>query len=215
MSHGEVMELDVHNEKGEVVGSVRIDDALLKEGVRYRLLAEVVRMYEARRRGGTRSTKTRGERRGGGRKPWRQKGTGHARHGSRRSPIWRKGGVVFGPRPKDYAYSLPRKALKRALRSALCGKLLDQEMKIVEDVKYDEPKTSRAATMLSALGLSDGKVLFVLPEPDANIYKSFRNIPNVSTLPLAQLNAYEVLRGGRILMARSAVERVADVVKLK
>jgi len=206
------VELDVYNEKGEVVGSVEVDDDLLREGVRYRLLAEVVRMYEARRRAGTHSTKTRGERRGGGRKPWRQKGTGRARHGSRRSPIWRKGGVVFGPKPKDYSYRLPRKALKKALRSALCGKLLDGEVRVLEDVRFEEPKTKRAAAILAALGLSGSRVLVVPAEHDAALYRSFRNIPRVSVLPLGQLNAYEVLRGGRIVFWRSAVERLPEAV---
>ena len=207
------MELDVYNEQGERVGTVELDDAIVQEGIRYRLLAQVIRMYEARLRRGTRSTKTRGERRGGNRKPWRQKGTGRARHGSRRSPIWRKGGIVFGPRPQDFSYSLPRKALKVALRSALCGKILDGEVKVLEDVSFDEPKTKRAQALLEALDVADAKTLVVPAESDRTLYLSFRNIPKANVLPLRQLNAYELLKTRYVVFYRSAVERLSEFAR--
>lgn len=208
------MELNVYNEQGQQVGTVVLDDVVLRDGIRYRLLAEVVRMYQARTRRGTRSTKTRAERRGGGRKPWRQKGTGRARHGSRRSPIWRKGGIVFGPRPQEFSYSLPRKALRQALRSAICGKLIDQEVKVLEDLTFEQPKTRRAAAMLGALGLAGKKALLVPPAPDPVLHKSCRNIPGTVVTPLAELNAYSVLTGGCIVFLRSAVQKLPELLRV-
>ena len=168
-------------------------------------------MYQANRRVGTHSTKTRAEVKGAMQKPWRQKGTGRARSGSRKSPIWRGGGVVFGPKPRDYSYSMPRKALRAALRSALLGKLRDGEVAILEGAQMDAPKTKVMAGVLKGIEGS-GTTLFVLPEHDANLFKSTRNIARTEVRVEADLNAYDVVRHDRLVFTRDGFDRLVERV---
>jgi large subunit ribosomal protein L4 len=205
------MELSIYNETGEVTGKVEFDVSVLGEKVKRRLLHEAVVMYEARQRAGTHRTKTRAERAGSGKKPWRQKGTGRARAGAKRSPLWRKGGTIWGPKPRDYYYSMPVKARREALRSALLAKFKDDEVKVIESLAFDVPKTKRMSQIMQKLGLR--KCLVATKGHQENVYKSTRNIPRVSVSPVSDLNAYSVLSGGQLLFTREALENLPQVVK--
>ncbi|MHC4820653.1 MAG: 50S ribosomal protein L4 [Planctomycetota bacterium] len=160
------------------VGSRDTDTAGLGKRPHRRVMREAVIMYEANQRAGTHSTKTRAEVAYRGTKPYRQKGTGRARAGTRRSPLWRGGGITFGPKPRDYSYHMPRKALRAAVRSAVLGKYIDNEVSAMDGVSLDQPSTKRMATALGALGLT-GSALLVMPERDDVIYRSARNIEGV------------------------------------
>jgi large subunit ribosomal protein L4 len=206
------MELSVYNEAGEIVGKVEFDQAVLGEKVKRRLLHQAVVMYEARWRAGTHSTKTRAERAGSGKKPWRQKGTGRARAGARRSPLWRKGGRTWGPRPRDYSWSMPAKARREALRTALLSKFLDNEVKIIDGLKLEAPKTKRIAAMFDKLGLRS-RCLLTTKNHDANVWKSARNLPRTTVSSLGDLNAYSVASGGILLFTKDALLALPEAFK--
>jgi large subunit ribosomal protein L4 len=161
-------------------------------------------------RRGTASTKTRAEVRGGGRKPWRQKGTGRARHGSIRSPIWRGGGVVFGPKPRNYRYLLPKKVRRAATRSALTSKLKQDQLIILDELRLEVPKTKEIVRVLTNLGIR-GKALLVSGGPDVNLYKSSRNIPGIKSVPAGQINVLDILQHERLVMTKDAVEKIEEV----
>ena len=169
----------------------------------------VIRAELRNRRQGTHKTKGISEIRGGGKKPWRQKGTGRARAGSSRSPIWRGGGTIFGPHPRSYAYRLPRSARKKALGSALAQKLRDGEMTVVDALGFDEPKTKRMRSLLDALGIQES-TLIVLAGRDDNVELSARNLPNVTVLPVDGLNVYDILRHRRLVVVRDAVAGIEE-----
>jgi large subunit ribosomal protein L4 len=206
------MDLPVYKESGELAGKVKFDESVLGTKVKRRLLHEAVVMYESRRRAGTARTKTRANRAGTGRKPWRQKGTGRARVGSRRSPLWRKGGVIWGPKPRDFGYAMPVKARREALRSALLSKFKDDQVKVIDKLDFEAPKTKRLATILKNLGINC-KCLVAVKGTQSNVYKSARNIPRTAMSAVTDLNAYEVLRGGEILFTKEALESLPEVVK--
>lgn len=206
------MELPVYNEAGEIVGKVEFDQAVLGEKVKRRLLHQAVVMYEARWRAGTHSTKTRAERAGTGKKPWRQKGTGRARAGARRSPLWRKGGRTWGPKPRDYSWSMPAKARREALRSALLAKFLDNEVKVIDGLKIEAPKTKRIAAMIDKLGVRS-RCLLATKEHDGNVWKSARNLPRTAVSALRDLNAYTVVSGGMLLLTKDALMALPEAVK--
>ncbi|MGE5599299.1 MAG: 50S ribosomal protein L4, partial [Bacteroidota bacterium] len=166
---------------------------------------------QAGRRLGTAKAKTRGEVRGGGRKPWRQKGTGQARHGSRRSPLWTGGGVIFPPQPRTYGFRMPRKARRLALRSALSSKVAGGELLVVEGLHFEAPKTKAMVAVLEKLRLPE-KTLVVLAEKDENVAKSARNIPGVTTMLPEALNVYDVLNHDRLVLARDAVGKVEEAL---
>lgn len=183
-----------------------LDASALGEGpLKRRLLQQVVRMYEANRRQGTHCTKTRGETNYTTRKPYAQKGTGNARRGDFNSPLLRGGGVIFGPRPRDYGFSVPRKALREALRSALAGKLADGEVVALGSKGLEQPSTKTAAAALTALG-SARSALIVLPAPNDVLYRSFRNIRGVSVVPASDLNAHQVLAHRQLVLVDDAWE---------
>jgi large subunit ribosomal protein L4 len=193
---------------GSKAGSTALDGALLGQATKPRLLREVVRMYEANRRQGNASTKTRGETAYTTRKPYAQKGTGNARRGDFNSPLLRGGGVIFGPRPRDFGYRMPRKALREALRSALAGKLRDGEISSLKGAGFSAPSTKAAAAALAGLQCSSSTVV-VLPTDNPAIWKSFRNIPRVSVVRAADLNAYHVLSHDNLVL----VDDAWDVVR--
>ena len=165
------------------------------------LMHEAVRMQLANRRAGTAATKTRGLISGGGRKPWRQKGTGRARAGSTRSPLWRHGGTIFGPQPRDYSYKMPRKAWQRALMLALSDRALNGKMIVVESLELSEPKTKLAKAALNELGLQHA--LIVLGEDDQGFYRAARNLAAYKVLPFRGLNVFDVLNYDELLMTES------------
>lgn len=171
------------------------------------VMHQVVTAQLAARRSGTHKTRTRSEVRGGGGKPWRQKGTGRARHGSIRSPLWRGGGIAHGPRPRNYAQSTPKKMKRLALRSALSDRAAEGRIIVVEDWGFDVPSTKSAVAKLEALG-AGGRVLAVLERDDVAALKSFRNLPRVHTLPADQLNTYDVLVSDVVVFTAAALAEV-------
>lgn len=202
-----MIELAVYNSQGKEVEKLSLEEESLGGVVKKALLREAVLMYEANQRLGTACTKTKAEVHGSGRKPWAQKHTGRARAGMVRSPLWRKGGVVFGPKPRDYSYQIPKKAKKEALRSALLGKLLDGEVTVVDRLEMDSPCTKKMAQLLKTLGIHDS-CLVVARDDNQTLWKSVRNIPGMAVLPASQLNAYEVLKRKRLLITRDQLSEL-------
>lgn len=206
------MELDVYDEKGKAVGKVSFDEKLLGEKVRKKLLHQAVVQYEANRRQGTHKTKSKAERHGSGKKPWRQKHTGRARAGMKRSPLWRGGGDIFPVRVRDYRQYMPVQMRREALKSALLSKFLDQQVKIINALEYEQPKTKRFANTMKALGLDGASCLVAPRQPGTNLVKSVRNIERCFVLPARNLNAYEVLKHKNLLLTKETVENLAEVV---
>ncbi len=197
--------VEVRAADGRVVGDRELPAEIFDARVSVPLMHQVVVAALAARRAGTHSTKTRGEVSGGGRKPWRQKGTGRARHGSIRSPIWTGGGVAHGPKPRSYEMRVNKKMKRGALRSALTDALRSGKLAVVDELSFEEPKTKRAVAVLDALGLA-GKVLLVLPEPREDVERAFRNLPNVRIAYAGSLGTYEVLAADRVLFTAAALD---------
>lgn len=207
--------VDVKSIAGKSAGSATLDDTIFGIEPNIPVMHQVVTAQLAARRAGTHSTKTRAERRGGGAKPWRQKGTGRARQGSIRSPQWRGGGIAHGPKPRDYSQKTPKKMIKLALRSALSDRAADGKVVVVDSFDFSAPKTSDAVAAIDALGLGDeGRILIVLGDDDVNAALSFRNIPNVHALPAGELNAYDVLVSDSVVFSQATLP-VADAPKPK
>ncbi len=202
------MNVDIYNSQGQVIRQTTLPEAIFGVDVKEHLLYEVVRYQLARRRQGTAHTKSRSEVRGGGRKPWRQKGTGRARAGSRRSPLWRGGGTVFGPMPRSYAYSMPKKKRRAALCSALSLKVQENAFRVVDHFDIEQPKTRQVAQLLKCF-TEKPKVLLVVGESHNMLALSARNIPNVKVLPVAGLNVYDLLHYTTVICAEEALERIA------
>ncbi len=199
----------LYNINGEQVGEVTLKEEIFGIEVHGPVLHDAVVMQLASRRQGTHDTKTRSEVRGGGRKPWRQKGTGRARHGTIRSPIWRGGGIVFGPHPRKYGYSLPRKVRRLALKSALSSKVNTGDILVLDELKMDQPKTSDMARILNNLKVGDA--LLVTAGKDETVEKSARNIPNIKSLTAEGLNVYDILSYDKLVITKDAVVRVEEV----
>ncbi len=202
--------LPIMNESGQEVGQYEIDSAEIADRISKQLLHDAVVMYQANQRQGTRAAKTRGEVSGTNKKMYRQKGTGHARAGSKRTNVRRGGGVGRTVKPRDYSYRLPKKALRRATRMAIRSKIDDGEVLVIEQLQFDAPKTSRMVAMLKALGLDAASTLVATADTDASIYKSGRNIPGVEVQPVRQLNALSVLRPKRMLVTKEALDKIKD-----
>jgi large subunit ribosomal protein L4 len=198
--------LAVYDMSGKQVGSYEIDPAELAPRVSKQLLHDAVVMYQANQRQGTQKTKTRGEVAGSTRKLYKQKGTGNARAGARRSGTRRGGGHIFAKRPRDFGWRMPRKALQQAARMALASRIADDEVKLIDALPVSAPKTSVVAGMLKKLGLGERTVLVAPEKHDANLWKSARNIDGVSVAPVADLNAWSILTPRSILMTRAAID---------
>uniref|UniRef100_A0A7C5AKU9 Large ribosomal subunit protein uL4 n=1 Tax=Desulfobacca acetoxidans TaxID=60893 RepID=A0A7C5AKU9_9BACT len=198
--------VDIYNVNKEKVGEIDLKEEIFGVEIKPHLLHEVVVWQRACRRSGTASTKTRGEVSGGGRKPWRQKGTGRARVGSIRSPLWRGGGTVFGPKPRSYAYALPKKVRRAALKMALSSKLTNGQLLVLKDYPYSRPKTKEFVQILKNFELD--KVLVVTPEAHQTLELSARNVPHVQVLPVAGLNVYDILRYDHLLLLSPAVAAI-------
>ena len=201
----------VYSKEGATVGEITLSDAVFGAEVNSGLLHEVVQMYLANQRQGTSDTKTRAEVSGGGRKPWRQKGTGRARQGSIRSPQWRHGGIAFGPHPRKYGWTMPKKARRAALRQALSSKLANGELIVIDSFELEAPKTREVVALLKNLQVP-GKVFIVTAEENTNVYKSARNIPGVRANAARNLNVYEVLASGKLVLTQDAVAKVEEVL---
>jgi large subunit ribosomal protein L4 len=203
-------ELDVVNEKNEKTGRVELDDRIFGVTVKKSLIHEAVVMQRASMRQGTASVKTRGEVSGGGRKPWRQKGTGRARHGSIRSPIWRGGGTVFGPQPRDYGYSIPKKKYRAAMHSALTAKRVDGEIVVLDQLSLPDAKTKSLAQILKNLTLSK-KTLVVLPEISPDLELASRNLDRVRVISVRGLNVYDLMAHRYVVVTRDALSQIQEV----
>ncbi len=205
------MQLDVVNNNNEKVGAFDVRDDVFGGRVNTELIWESVVRANAARRQGTHATKNRSLVSGGGKKPWRQKGTGRAQAGSTRSPLWRHGGTVFGPQPRSYEYQLPKKVERGALRAALAQKLKDGQLVVVDALVADEIKTKAAAAMLKRLGI-DGKAVMIDVAPDEKLARSVRNIPGVSLLSSGRVTARDVMHATRVVATRSAMEKLQEAL---
>lgn len=198
--------LPVHDQSGNEVSSYELDPATIAASINKQLLHDVVVMYEANKRQGTVRTKSRGEVAGTTQKMYRQKGTGRARAGSKRSPVRVGGGHTFAKRPKDWGYRLPKKAVKLATRMALLSKFEDGQVKVVDKIDVDQPKTKVIAEMLKALGLVGGQTLLSIPEHNSVLWKSCRNIDGFRVSPVSDLNAYDLLHQRMLLVTTDALD---------
>ncbi len=196
--------------KGNTIGDVELSEAVFGQEVKTSVLHQVVVNYLANQRQGTQSTKTRSEVRGGGIKPWRQKGTGRARQGSIRATQWIKGGIALGPKPRDYRYSVNKKLKTVALKSALSAKVAENELIVVDAIEFDAIKTKQVAEMLTALKV-DSKALIVTNEKNDNVVKSARNIEGVATTFMGSLNVYDILKHDVMVITKDAVSKIEEV----
>ena len=196
--------------KGTKVDEINLSDSVFGIEPNAAVMHELVVNYLANQRQGTQSTLTRSEVRGGGRKPWRQKGTGHARQGSIRAPQWRKGGVVFAPKPRSYKYTVNKKVRRLAMKSAFSSKAQDNEIIVIDKIALDEFKTKTIVKMLSDIG-SEKKALIVLPEVDKKVIKSASNIPGVKTAQVNELNVYNILNADKLIIVKDAVAKIEEV----
>ena len=203
-------QVSVFEMKGVEVSTAELKDSVFGITPNKTIMHAMVVNYLANQRQGTQSTLTRTEVRGGGRKPWRQKGTGHARQGSIRSPQWVHGGVALGPKPRDYSYSLNKKEKRLAMKSALSSKVLENEIVVVDNIEITEFKTKTVIDMLKALKV-EGKALIVMPEADLKVVKSANNIEGVKTATVNTLNVYDILNYDKFVVAKSAVEKIEEV----
>lgn len=201
--------VSVYNMEGKEVGKIDLSDAVFGVEVNEHLVHMAVVQQLANNRQGTQKAKTRSEVSGGGRKPWRQKGTGHARQGSNRSPQWTGGGVVFAPVPRDYSFKLNKKEKRAALKSALTSKVLDNKLVVVDELKFDEIKTKNFQTVMDNLNVKKG--LVILADNDANVVLSARNIPTVQTTLTGTLNVYDVMKAGTVVLTKDAVSKIEEV----
>lgn len=203
--------VDVLNTKNEKVGQVEISDDIMTYPVKPWLIHEVVKMQLACRRAGTHATLNRKLIEGGGRKPWKQKGTGRARAGSIRSPLWRGGAVIFGPQPRDYSYSMPKKKVKNALKSAVKAKFDDAAVKIIDGLVVESGKTKDAQNLLNVLGLGK-KVLIVYNNIDEKTFMAFRNLPKVDFLNVKGLNVYDIVNADSVVILKDALSHIMEVL---
>lgn len=201
----------LYNQSGSTVGEIELLDSVFGIEPNEHVLHEAVVMQQASLRQGTHDTKTRAEVRGGGRKPWRQKGTGRARQGSIRSPQWVGGGIVFGPTPRSYAYKLPKKVRRLALKSALSTKVKESELVVLENLQLEAPKTKEMVGILKNLSC-DRKALIVTAGENDNVALSARNIPNVSVLKATEVNVVDLLKHDKVVFTKDAVAKVEEVL---
>ena len=201
--------LDIYNLSGAVTGSIDLSDEIFGIEPNQYAIAAVIRNQLANRRQGTSSTKTRSEVRGGGKRPYRQKGTGRARHGSTRSAQYVGGGIIFGPKPRDYSYTVPKKIKRLAMKSALSSKFADKKIIVVDDLDLGEIKTAKMVDALKALGTDNA--LVVMSEKNDNVILSSRNIPDVKTALVNTINVFDILKYDSFLVTKDAVEKIQEV----
>ena len=204
--------LSVYNISGEITGEIELNEIVFGVEFNEAVVHQAVVMQLANQRQGTSATKTRAMVRGGGRKPWKQKGTGRARCGSNRSPVWVGGGTTFGPQPRSYAKKMPRKARRLALRCALSAKVAAGQVVVVEGLTFDAPKTKNVAALLNAFEAADAKALLITAAADKNVELSARNMPKVTTITTMGLNCFDILNSNKVILAKEAVEKIEEVL---
>ena len=205
------MNIEVLDRNGSKVSEIALKDEIFGGEVKEHLFYEVVKMQRANKRAGTASTKTKGNVSGGGIKPWKQKGTGRARSGSTRSPIWRHGGTVFGPHPRDYSYKIPKKVMKDALRNALALRLQEGKLKVIDAIELSEPRTKAALELLKRHNLENA--LIVIESENRNLELAVRNLKDFQVQRTGGLNVYDILNYDSLVMTRSALEKVEAMVQ--
>ena len=203
--------VDIKNLNNEVVGKLDLADAVFAGPINEGLMHQAVKQYLASQRSGTHKTKTRAEVQGSGKKPWRQKGTGRARVGEIRNPLWRKGGTVFGPRPRDYEYHLPRKMFRAALKSALALKLKENQLNVIDAFNLEDHKTKAFAQSLARLGF-DRKILLVDHQENLNLWLAARNLRDVQLLANLQVTPYHVLNAKHVVFSKAAIQALQEVL---
>jgi large subunit ribosomal protein L4 len=204
-------EIEIKDRDNKIIEKMNLREDVFGVEVKRGILHQVVVNYLANQRQGTHSTKTKGFVSGGGRKPYKQKGTGRARAGSTRSPLWRGGGTVFGPQPRDYSYKVPKKVKRRALMAALHEKLHNNAIVVIDSILMEKPRTKEMLSILKNLGLDKKSVLVVLPEHNDSVALSVRNIPGVRITRAMDLNTYDVIASNMLLMTREAIARFEEI----
>ena len=202
--------LDILDLKGSSKDKIDIPDGIVKQEVNTNLLHMEVKRFLASARSGTSKAKGRSEVRGGGRKPWRQKGTGNARAGSTRSPLWRGGGITFGPVPRDYSFKLNKKVIKKSKIMALSDKFSEGKLMVVSDFNFEKPSTKKASSILDNLKVANSKILIVLENLDGNELLSFRNMPNVLLTTYRSMNTYEILVSDYMIFTKNSLEKFLE-----
>ena len=205
-----MLKTNVYDMSGKQVGEIELSAAVFGIEVNESVVHDVVKNHLANKRQGTQSALTRAEVSGGGRKPWRQKGTGRARQGSTRAPQWTHGGIVFAPKPRDYSYSLNKKSRRLALKSALSAKAAEQSIVVIDSIKMDAPKTAEFAKFLAAVN-ADCKCLVVTATPDANVVKSGRNIPGCEVTFANLINVYDIVNAKKLVVDKAALAKIEEV----
>ena len=203
--------IDIKTAEGKTANTAELADSVFGIEPNIPVMHQVVRMQRASWRAGTHNTRTRGQVRGGGRKPWRQKGTGRARQGTIRAPHWRGGGVVFGPHPRDYSFKVNKKEIKLAIRSALSAKLADEQLIVVDKLEFEKPRTKDAVAVLAALGV-EGRCTIVVNDENVNAFLSFRNIPTVDIVPSGSENVYELLDNKFLIFEEEALRKLEEAM---
>ncbi len=199
----------VYNMEGKEVGTMELNDAVFGVKVNEHLVHMAVVQHLANKRQGTQKAKTRGEVSGGGRKPWKQKGTGHARQGSTRSPQWTGGGMVFAPVPRDYSFKINKKEKRAALKSALTSKVQDSNLIVVDELKFNEIKTKNFVAVMNNLKVEKG--LVVIEGNDANVVLSARNLPAIDTIQADEINVYDIMKAKKVVLTKNAVAKIEEV----
>ena len=205
-----MLKTNVYNMSGELVGEIELSEAVFGVTPNQSVVHDVVKNHLANKRQGTQSALTRAEVSGGGRKPWRQKGTGRARQGSTRAPQWTHGGIVFAPKPRDYSYTLNKKSRRLALKSVLSAKVAESNLIVIDEIKMDAPKTSEFAKFLKAVKV-EGKALVVTAAVDANVIKSGRNIPGCEITFANLINVYDVINANKLVVDKAALAKIEEV----
>ncbi len=205
-----MLKTNVYDMSGKLVGEIELSEAVFGVNPNESVVHDVVKNHLANKRQGTQSSLTRAEVSGGGRKPWRQKGTGRARQGSTRAPQWTHGGIVFAPKPRDYSYSLNKKSRRLALKSVLSAKASEQNIVVIDSIKMDAPKTSEFAKFLAAVN-ADCKCLVVTAAADANVVKSGRNIPGCEVTFANVINVYDILNAKKLVLDKAALQKIEEV----
>lgn len=203
--------IEMKDASGKKVKDAELSAAVFEIEPNVHVMHEVVRSQRAARRQGTHDTLTRGQVRGGGKKPWRQKGTGRARQGTIRAPQWAGGGTVFGPHPRSYAFKVPAKVVKMAMRSALSAKLADGEIVVVDQLSFEKPSTKQAAEVLKNLGL-EGRVTIIVPDDEVNTFLSFRNLSKVRVIGVSELNTLDFIDNKALVLTDAALTRIEEVL---
>lgn len=203
--------IEMKDASGKKVKDAELSAAVFEIEPNVHVMHEVVRSQRAARRQGTHDTLTRGQVRGGGKKPWRQKGTGRARQGTIRAPQWAGGGTVFGPHPRSYAFKVPAKVVKLAMRSALSAKLADGEIVVVDQLSFEKPSTKQAAEVLKNLGL-EGRVTIIVPDHEVNTFLSFRNLSKVRVIGVSELNTLDFIDNKALVLTDAALTRIEEVL---